>query len=481
MRKLGFGQQFICISPLHIHKKLAEFAKERNSDAPSIHDVLLFTERERLNYVTRNTLLSITKGLDHCRRRLVLQRFVGNTPIANALKNDRAVRKFVEKIPGCEKKTVIERYSNPPKAYELLQDVPRSDISRDNTLARLVDTYHLLCGKEQTFIGNLEEREREAFHQAEEERQIDRPPSAVPANFEVCKGLKNFVQTGSLNHNNDSIHKAFLSLLHGSKKVGTLPGFFARNGRKSRLFVTTSFQRSIIPIKEELNLAIGHDFLRPVNWVLSSNCNPEAGLLVISTEEANEILPLVIQNKAVTLHMYSPRISLSMPSFNKPDICNIPSNTNPILQPTDMIELGLFAGSLYLDSYEDYMLLCEYLGLAAGYPGTIPRGVVVSVDGYIQPNNRAGMGWGGCPFGDNPLPMIQTLITGRCKGEIFRDTHIGQILRGCTLSEHDFDLRKTFEMEIDTTDESLFVGGGIISPDDSEMKLESDSDSDDLM
>ena len=81
--------------------------------------------------------------------------------------------------------------------------------------------------------------------------------------------------------------------------------------------------------------------------------------------------------------------------------------------------------------------------------------------------------------------MIQTLITGRCKGEVFRNSHIGQILQGRTLTENDFDQRQTILMDIDNSDEPHFL-----EEDDSPEKssgtpakfmVESGFDSDEIM
>lgn len=95
------------------------------------------------------------------------------------------------------------------------------------------------------------------------------------------------------------------------------------------------------------------------------------------------------------------------------------------------IQLNLFAGSLYLRSFEEYNELCEFLGLLR--TSKAKPGQEVYADGFIAP--PAGI-WG---LKQSPVPFLYGFLTKvRREGAGIEKTHLGKILSGARLEQADF-------------------------------------------
>jgi hypothetical protein len=100
--------------------------------------------------------------------------------------------------------------------------------------------------------------------------------------------------------------------------------------------------------------------------------------------------------------------------------------------PDDLqIQLNLFSGQLYLETYLEYQNLCEFLGVASV---KTPEGLVVAADGFIQQGSA-----GASSFHQSPLKFLAVLMSQIRKDcqEIGR-SHVGRILNGQLLSVSDF-------------------------------------------
>jgi hypothetical protein len=132
------------------------------------------------------------------------------------------------------------------------------------------------------------------------------------------------------------------------------------------------------------------DYLRPVNWILSSGSGKDSTVVVISPYEANELLPIIRERNKVRLHVYAPRVTSSMRSFSDLTFHTIPDSGSPAepwSAPTHIrTELNLFAGQLYFDSREEYERVCVLLALTMAHPGA----EYCEIDGFVPPTYRTG-------------------------------------------------------------------------------------------
>ncbi|KAH9061808.1 hypothetical protein EDB83DRAFT_2506594 [Lactarius deliciosus] len=173
------------------------------------------------------------------------------------------------------------------------------------------------------------------------------------------------------------------------------------------------------------------DYLRPVNWVLTSGSGKNSIAIIISPHEANELLPTIRKSGKVRLHVYAPRITASMRSFSDLAFYTIPSTpAREWTAPAHLrIELNLFAGQLYFDSREQYQRVCELLALHMAHPGAKH----VEVDGFVPPAHRTGES---SPFSVSAVSMFKKLTGLRRKGMGFGGTDLGRVLDVRPLNSH---------------------------------------------
>jgi hypothetical protein len=172
------------------------------------------------------------------------------------------------------------------------------------------------------------------------------------------------------------------------------------------------------------------EYLRPVNWILSSGWGKKSVVMAISPFEANELLPLLRKSNKVRLHMYTPRVASSMRSFSDLTFYSIPdSPTERWSAPAHVrTELNLFAGQLYFDSRKEYEDVCALLALSMAHP----KAEYSEVDGFVPPAYRTGKS---SPFERSKIPLLKTLMGLRRKGMGYHMTHMGQVLNGKALSD----------------------------------------------
>ncbi len=148
-------------------------------------------------------------------------------------------------------------------------------------------------------------------------------------------------------------------------------------------------------------------FQRPVEWVLYSS-NSSTALIVIA-EEAELIIPMLrIPNARATVHLltYSAPVTKKMQHFSNLAYYALPAlPTNHVIPRWLTIELGIFAGGLYME-FDEAMALVDY------------------IEGK---DNEAGRAHG---LGTNPTSMLLEWSSLRRKGQDIVHTPIGYICQG---------------------------------------------------
>jgi hypothetical protein len=256
-------------------------------------------------------------------------------------------------------------------------------------------------------------------HEVEQERQVERPPKAEPASHVIHDDIHNFVRTGKLPR----------SSLYISRLLAPL-------NMAETLNSTTEWSPSPLATADFITTIRGSnsksltDYLRPVNWTLSSGSGKNSTVVVISPYEANELLPIIRQLKKVRLHVYAPRVTFTMRSFSHLTFHTIPDPPEePWSAPVHTrIQLNLFSGQLYFDSREEYERVCGMLALSMAHPGA----EYCEIDGFVPPRHRTGRS---SPFEKSKIDILKVLISLRRKGMGYNRTHLGQVLNASPLSE----------------------------------------------
>jgi hypothetical protein len=261
-----------------------------------------------------------------------------------------------------------------------------------------------------------EEQEREVSHEMEQQRQVQRPPHAQPAPHSLHPDVRQLICRGVL----PLFSAAFVPPLSSMNHLGS-----QSNAWSPRILATADFSKTIAGRSID-----SREFLRPVNWIISlrprESEEPQT-LIVLSPFEVNELMPEIRCSNFVNLHVFTPRTTESMATLEDLRFQCIPS-LQPSWKPplsTDIIQLSLWAGQLYLQDYESYETLCHTLGLVCG--NVTKEDGVWDGDGFMLiPGYRGGKTVDVCRFERSPIPFLKTLVSLRRKGMDYRATHIGK-------------------------------------------------------
>ena len=97
--------------------------------------------------------------------------------------------------------------------------------------------------------------------------------------------------------------------------------------------------------------------------------------------QACAVLDHVKNSKCTALHLYKPRCNMAYDPQDALDFYTTPSQVTPLALPRQLaVPLNLFAGQLYLSSYDDYLATCDFLGLSAE---AAQDGWEIAGDGFI--------------------------------------------------------------------------------------------------
>ena len=261
-------------------------------------------------------------------------------------------------------------------------------------------------------------------HEAEQERRVQRPPEVTPSKHHVHDDVRFLVTNGIV----IARSPAFIPLFSPLKHLGD-------HGWSSNLLATKDFSTTVV----EGVLESAKDYQRPLQWILSVKQVENILLIAISPYEANELSPLIRQSKYVHLHIYAPRVAKAMATLEDLTFfCTppLPNSWGPA-SVTDIAQLNLFAGQLYLKNFDTYRHLLMILGLV----GEEVKGAETQwweSDGFVKPANRRGEMQSLCKLTSSLLPFLKEVIILRRKGMGYQSTHIGKILHGGLLTHEDF-------------------------------------------
>ncbi|KAI9441030.1 hypothetical protein H4582DRAFT_2128066 [Lactarius indigo] len=352
MRQLGKGQSVVFFAPGEVDRRIRGLIPggQESDKGVCVTDILRWAMHETCWDIGHYLPHWAQQGVDHHRRFSAYKQY-NSTGNLDVLKNSWVQR---------ESRTLEEMYE-PTSNAQVVGLSPEI-----NGIPSLRERLELLGITRSIDVRMAEEQEREVSHEVERERQAERPPKVYPAKHITHYDLRDFIHTGSLPMSSRYI----------------IP-LFSQTGVDKALDSTEEWLPSPLATKDFAittrcsGVAHLSDYLRPVNWVLSSGSGNDSTAIVISSHEANELLPIIRKSGKVQLHIYAPRVTTSMRSFSDLAFYTIPeSPAREWTAPAHLqIKLNLFAGQLYFDSREQYQRVCAKH---------------VEVDGFVPPAYRTG-------------------------------------------------------------------------------------------
>jgi hypothetical protein len=262
-----------------------------------------------------------------------------------------------------------------------------------------------------------EEQEREVNHEVDPGSDLNRPKFR-PAKHIIQGDTRAFIETGKFPVSSIHISSLFAPIKMSDALDST--DEWSPSPLATADFTTSNSNSDGLGLTE---------YLRPVNWILSSGSGKDSIVVVISPHEANELLPIIRNSTQVRLHIYAPRVTPYMRSFSNLDFYTISGSTESWSAPAHVItELNLFAGQLYFDNKSEYDRVCALLALSMAHP----EAKQVEIDGFVLPAYRTGKN---SPFAKSQIPILKKLMHLRRKGMDYHRTHMGQILNGKPLGD----------------------------------------------
>lgn len=169
-----------------------------------------------------------------------------------------------------------------------------------------------------------EEQERELSPENEREQQVELPSAATPCNHSVHQDVRQLITHGVLERSSNAFRPAFQTLRNTTAYVCCEVTAWPDD-----LLVTADFAQTVQASANEML-----DSLRPVHWVVSCKIGNRVESVVLSPYETQELLPSVRQSKHVILHVYSPRLSVSVRTLEDFSFCAVPAVPESWLTPT---------------------------------------------------------------------------------------------------------------------------------------------------
>jgi hypothetical protein len=404
MRQLGNGQSVMFFAPGEVDRRIRSLIPQgqESENGVRVIDILRWAMHETCRDISHHLSHWAEQGVDHHRRSSAYKKY-SLTQDLGALKNSwlqpesKTLEEMYEPVSRAQDAVFSREINGIPALRERLEQLG---------VTRLID------------VRMAEEQEREVHHEVELERHLELPPKVLPEEHMVCDEILNFVSTGIL----AEPLRHIIPLFAPTKLDDALNsmGRWSPTPLATRDFAITTTNSSITRLT---------DYLRPVNWILSSGSGKKSIAIVISPYEANELLPIIRTSGKVRLHIYAPRITSSMRSFSNLTFYSIPEPPSEKWTAAARLqtELNLFAGQLYFDSEKEYRRVCVLLALHMAHPGAGH----IEVDGFVPPAHRTGQK---SPFTTSAIATLKRLTGLRTKGMGFGGTDLGRLLDARSLS-----------------------------------------------
>ncbi|KIK90485.1 hypothetical protein PAXRUDRAFT_14327 [Paxillus rubicundulus Ve08.2h10] len=408
MRKLGHGHSVMFFAPREVDQSIRSVSSKDDTDVIDAADILRWTILETCEEIQHRAPQWAQQGVDHASRYDAWSSYCGN---------EFTSQQLAEAWLQPEAKSLETLYAPAQSDGQL----DTSDPLIQQRLADLGIPYIGLSGMD-------EEQEREVVYEIEQENQPERPPKLPVESHRLHHDVETFVQLGSIPQGSTAFLKVFESLKN------TSAAFTEPDRWTDGVFATADFCNTV-------KLGPGakaDEYLRAVNWVISSHVVQPPILVVVSPYEAHQLLPKIRFSKTVHLHIYTPRTVQSMRPCDDLKLYSIPAvpdTWTASLFPQVVDHLNVFAGQLYLRDYKTYIQLCRFLCLQAR-DLEADGDFTIQSDGFIKPEDRPPRALGS--FQESPIPSLKKLFGLRTKGMLYAPTHMGKILDAQLLTEDDF-------------------------------------------
>ncbi|KAK0750669.1 hypothetical protein B0T18DRAFT_463287, partial [Schizothecium vesticola] len=350
MRQLGCGHSVVFFVPAEIRERITALRGIRPGGEIRVADVLSWSIDETWHEARRLVPLWAAQGHQH--QRQLLLGGTADKRDEHKLSSEKAAR-FLES----DGLTLCERY-RPTCDGQAPPIVPTGAAVRIQERCRAFGVHGFGAAALQQ--EQEREREREIFVERAKPPAEPQPLPVESLEPSLHTDVKEFVRTGAIPPDSAAFMPA-LRAFAGSSVSGLLQDV---RGPPS-LLATAEFARTV-QLPTSTASSVWDLYQRPVQWIATAP-TPSSGTLavVLSPWEADALLPTFrAGGVAATLHLFAPRTSLTTRSAEDLVLYTTPALLPKWRPPRALrLTLLLFAGQLYLRSYDDYVAMCRLLSV----------------------------------------------------------------------------------------------------------------------
>ncbi|KAK3312595.1 hypothetical protein B0H66DRAFT_607658 [Apodospora peruviana] len=354
-------------------------------------DFIAWVISETWDETVRSVPLWATQGIRHARQEAIWKRVEENGGVFSS----SDAQEYLEPEAMCLEERLPTQASADPSADDKTAKHGEMDAHTRAIREKLVAFSRATSSTASSAL--QEEQERELAPEIEEERQVARPPPRIALPHKLDHRLVQFVRTGNTKLLTSAAFRPCYSVMSTTSAAALFaPGIATF---PTDLLVTEDFARTVDTTGPMYR---SDSYQRGVQWVFvrfartaqDENANPASpAMVVVSQWEASrlkhviETLPKPSKSQGsssvpVTLHAYLPRPNLTFSFMEHLKGYTVPAVAADWEPPPDLVmQLNLFAGQLYLRSYNEYKRVCGYLGLA--YAENEDEETAVPPDGFV--------------------------------------------------------------------------------------------------
>lgn len=435
MRELATGQTLCVLIPDEIKDKIATCTKQREAggtrleEAIDMVDVLHWTISETREELRRSMPLWSAQGLRFLGQDAMYT--VEQTGGANRMAAQSAL-KFLEP----EARSLADRYQPTHNKADFFTPI---DLARYPQLTAIRHRCQQFENLSFDSAALQEEQERELCPEMEIERQVERPRARTPEAHVFHPDILAFVSKGVMKDKTDAYTACFESL-RNTKLGRSFPINLLNLGGNSDVLTSADFAKTVKRGSHDSDL---DQYQRHIQWIVTKSDQNHVieRMLIVSPFEASEIKERIAQgerHKLIHLHVYTPRWSREYDTLDRLDLYVQPKPHMTLSVPQRLqIQLNLFAGQTYFDSFEMYQATCAYLGLTSEAAKDCCK---LALDGFILEDANGFVGGPYSRLQTSPVAFLRGLMTHiRRDGEAIEKSHMGQMLGGRILTKSDFE------------------------------------------
>jgi len=440
MRKLGMGQSVVFVVPPEVRQKICMSRSELYSDKEvSTTDILQWSIFQTWAECSNSIRLWAAQGIRFQQQEALWQQAEQRAGERSRISVQDAAS-FLE-----EESQDLEARYRPRSNGRANLDEKFGHLAlerRENELMLILDRCADFGITDLDDASLHEEQERELMIELQEERLVKAVEDVRAEIPDLHPAVITFVRTGRIAQDLCGFHPAFSTLKNTSLASLYDPDKWAA---PRELLVTHDFARTVVPLHPGKGFK-ADQYQRPVQWVVTrykahgSLHSTLEHMVIFSPWEVGQLLADFAKVGCVNLHLYAPRISLSYKPLDSLRLYSVPRLPSSwVIPPKRTLQLNLFAGSLYMRDFDEYVALCEFLGLPSRVGGD---------DGHeaagapVMKRARPSRTRQPYAFIAKPLAFIKAMfMTIRRDGRDISLTDIGGILAGKILHRNDLDNR----------------------------------------